>query len=150
MKIKSQKDFWTGLLFIVAGIAFAIGALNYPLGDAARPGPGALPLGLGMLLALLGALLLFKALTIEVEGGDPLGAIASAPLLLVVGSVALFALLLPRAGLAVALPVLVLLAGMAAPGWRWRDLLLQALVLTLAGWLVLGLGLKLDLPWWPA
>ena len=39
------------------------------------------PFGLGVLLAVLGALVLFKALTIETEGGDPIGAIAWRPLI---------------------------------------------------------------------
>ncbi|MDP4300464.1 tripartite tricarboxylate transporter TctB family protein [Leptothrix discophora] len=41
MQIKSQKDFWSGLMFIVVGIAFAWGSLNYSFGSSARPGPWA-------------------------------------------------------------------------------------------------------------
>ena len=54
MKIKSQKDFWSGLMFVVVGIVFAWGATNYSFGVAARPGPGYFPFGLGILLAILG------------------------------------------------------------------------------------------------
>ena len=54
MKIKSQKDFWSGLMFIVAGVGFAIGATNYSFGTSARPGPGYFPFGLGILLATAG------------------------------------------------------------------------------------------------
>ena len=39
MKIKSQRDFWSGLMFVVIGIGFAWGALNYSFGTSARPGP---------------------------------------------------------------------------------------------------------------
>ena len=39
MKIKSQKDFWSGLMFLVVGGAFAVGALSYHFGTSARPGP---------------------------------------------------------------------------------------------------------------
>ena len=42
MKIKSQKDFWSGLMFVVVGLAFAWGATNYNFGTSARPGPGLL------------------------------------------------------------------------------------------------------------
>ena len=49
MKIKSQKDFWSGLMFLVVGIGFAWGALNYSFGSSARPGPGYFPFGLGIL-----------------------------------------------------------------------------------------------------
>ena len=63
MKIKSQKDFWSGLMFMAAGLGFAVGATNYSFGTSARPGPGYFPFGLGVLLALLGAVVLFKSLT---------------------------------------------------------------------------------------
>ena len=80
MKIKSQKDFWSGLMFMAAGLGFAVGATNYSFGTSARPGPGYFPFGLGVLLALLGAVVLFKSLSIETEGGDPVGAIPWGPL----------------------------------------------------------------------
>ena len=37
MTIKSQRDFWAGLLFIVVGVGFAWGATNYGFGTSARP-----------------------------------------------------------------------------------------------------------------
>lgn len=74
MKIKNQRDFWSGLMFIVVGVGFAWGATSYSFGSSARPGPGYFPFGLGIILAALGALVLFKALTIEAEGGNQVGA----------------------------------------------------------------------------
>ena len=53
--IKSQKDFFAGLLFMALGIAFALGARTYNVGTGARMGPGYFPLVLGVVLALLGA-----------------------------------------------------------------------------------------------
>ena len=32
MKIKSQRDFWSGLMFVAMGLGFAIGATNYSMG----------------------------------------------------------------------------------------------------------------------
>ena len=69
MKIKSERDFWSGLMFTVVGIVFAVGATNYSMGSSARPGPGYFPLLLSVILAILGAVVLFKSLTIETEGG---------------------------------------------------------------------------------
>ena len=54
VQIKSQKDFWSGVMFILAGVGFAWGATNYNFGSAARPGPGYFPFGLGILLAMTG------------------------------------------------------------------------------------------------
>ena len=55
MKIKSQKDFYSGLMFLGIGLAFAGGATTYQVGTGARMGSGYFPLVLGSLLALIGA-----------------------------------------------------------------------------------------------
>lgn len=150
MKIKSQKDFWSGLMFVVVGIAFAWGATNYSFGASARPGPAYFPFGLGVLMALLGGMVLFKALTIEVEGGDPIGAWAWKPLLIIVFSVASFGWVLPHLGMFIALPVLVVVSAAAGDEFHWRDALINAIVLTLGSWVIFIWGLKLTIPLWPA
>ena len=48
MNIKSQKDFFSGLMFLVVGVAFAWGATTYKVGTGARMGPGYFPLMLGV------------------------------------------------------------------------------------------------------
>lgn len=146
MKIKSQKDFWSGLMFIVVGIGFAWGATNYSFGSSARPGPGYFPFGLGILLAVLGAVVLFKALTIETEGGDRIGSFAWRPLIVVVGAVASFGVLLPLVGMVVALPLLVVIASLAGDEFHWRDALIGAVVLTIGSWLIFIKGLGLTIP----
>jgi len=148
MKIKSQRDFVSGLLFLVVGVAFAWGATEYSFGTSARPGPGYFPFGLGILLALLGALVLFKALTLESEGGDPIGDIAWRPLLVIVAAVAIFGIALPRLGLIVTLPLLITLAALASKEFHWRDVLISSVVLTVGSWALFILGLKLTIPVW--
>ena len=37
---QSQRDFWSGLMFLIVGVAFAVGSLDYSSGTSARPGPG--------------------------------------------------------------------------------------------------------------
>ena len=149
MKIKSQKDFWSGLMFVAVGLGFAWGATNYSFGASARPGPGYFPFGLGILLALLGALVLFKSLTIETDGGDPIGSIAWKPLLIIVATVAIFGALLPRLGMFITLPLLVLGASMAGDEFHWGEALLNAVILTVASWVIFIYGLSLTIPLWP-
>lgn len=149
VKIKSQQDFWAGLMFIACGLAFAAGALNYHFGSSARPGPGYFPFGLGVLLALLGALVLFKALTIEAHGGEPVGAIPWRPLGLITLAVVAFGLALQRLGLIVALPLLMLIASLAGGEFRLKEALLSAAALTLLSWAIFIKGLELVLPLWP-
>lgn len=149
MQIKSQKDFWSGLMFTAIGIAFAWGALSFSFGSSARPGPGYFPFGLGVLLAVLGAVVLFKSLTIETSDGEPIGAWSWKPLIMMVLSIALFGWALPRLGLLIALPLLVILSATAGDEFRWKDAVLNAVVLTTMSYLIFVLGLKLTLPLWP-
>ena len=150
MKIKSQKDFWSGLVFVAIGVAFAWGATTYPLGDAASPGPGYFPFGLGLILALLGGFVLFPSLTFERPGGDRVEGLRLRPALGLCAAVVAFGVLLPRGGLSVALPVLVLLTCLSGDEFSWRDALVSAVVLTVGAWVVFDLMLKLNLPVWPA
>ncbi|WP_343630148.1 tripartite tricarboxylate transporter TctB family protein [Roseateles sp.] len=150
MKIKSQRDFWSGLMFLVVGVAFAWASVsNYSFGSSARPGPGYFPFGLGVLLGLLGAVLAFKALTIESADGQPIGDIAWKPLAIVVGAIVVFGFALPRLGLAVTLPLLIIITSLAGDEIRWRDLVLSCVILTVGSWAVFIKGLSLVIPVWP-
>jgi hypothetical protein len=150
VKIKGQRDFWSGLMFLVAGLGFAWGATNYSFGSSAKPGPGYFPFGLGLLLALLGAIVLFGALTFETEGGDPVGAIAWKPMLTIVASVALFGWSVPHLGMFIAIPLLVAVASYAGDEFHWKEVLINAVVLTLGSWGIFSYGLGLTIPLWPA
>ncbi|MCE4537704.1 tripartite tricarboxylate transporter TctB family protein [Pelomonas sp. P7] len=149
MKIKSQRDFWSGLMFLVVGVVFAWGATEYSFGASARPGPGYFPFGLGILLAALGGLVLFKALTLESENGDPIGRIAWRPLLVIVVTIAVFGAALPRLGLACTLPLIITLSALASSEFHWRDVLVSSVVLTVGSWALFIWGLKLTIPLWP-
>jgi drug/metabolite transporter (DMT)-like permease len=150
LKIKSERDFWSGLMFLVVGIVFAVGANNYSMGTGARPGPGYFPLLLSIILAILGAIVLFKSLTIETEGGDPIGPIAWRPLLVVVATITMFGVLLPRLGLFITLPLTIIAVSFASSDFRWRGVLIAATVLTAFSWLVFVYGLNLTIPLKPA
>lgn len=150
MKIKSQRDFVAGLLFTAAGVGFAIGATNYSLGSSARPGAGYFPLLLSAVMTLLGVIILFKSLTIETEGGDPVGAIAWKPLLVIVGAIVVFGATIASLGLAIALPLLIIITSFAGDEFHWPSVLISAVLLTLAAWAIFVLGLGLTIPVWPA
>jgi len=60
MKITNGKDFWAGLMFIAFGVAFMLVSQNYAMGNAVRMGPAYFPTVLGGLLAVLGAVVLFR------------------------------------------------------------------------------------------
>jgi hypothetical protein len=150
VKIKSQRDFASGLMFVAIGTGFAIGALNYTFGSSARPGPAFFPFGLGVLMTLLGAAVLFKSLTIESDDGEPIGSIAWRPLGVLIASVVMFGLLLPRLGMVITLPLLVLLASLASDEFSLKSTLVSAGLLTVVAWGVFVKGLGLAIPLWPS
>ena len=60
MKITNGKDFWAGVMFIAFGLGFMFVAQNYAMGNAVRMGPAYFPTVLGGMLAVLGAVVLFR------------------------------------------------------------------------------------------
>lgn len=150
MKIQNRRDFWSGLIFIGVGTSFAAGALTYSFGTSARPGPGYFPFGLGLLLAFLGLLITIKAVVTVTPDGEPVGRIAWRPLLVVPGSLALFAFLLPHVGMLVSLPILVVTATCAGDEFQLGETLAYAAAMTLGCWLIFIEGLGLAIPLLPA
>ena len=149
MNIKSQRDFWAGLMFLVVGVGFAIGATNYSMGTSARPGAGYFPMGLGVLTALLGAFILFESLTIETEDGEPVGRIAWRPLIVIFLTIMVFGALLPRLGMILTIPILIVMTSLAGDEFHWRGVAINAVVLTFSSWVIFVWGLKLTMPLWP-
>lgn len=147
--IRNQKSFAAGLLYIAVGLAFAIGATNYRMGDAARMGPGYFPFALGLLLAAIGAIVLVGSLRSRTPA-EPLPRFHFKTLAWILGSVVLFGVLLVPLGLVGSLIVLVFVSSMASHEFGWKGTLLNALLLLAicAGAFVYGLGLQL--PMWPA
>jgi hypothetical protein len=169
LKIKSERDFWSGMMFLVVGVVFAIGATNYSMGPAcppndpcaaslwarlsqlsAHPGAGYFPLGLSILVALLGAVVLFKSLTIESDGGDKIGKFAWRPLIVIIVAIALFGAMLEPLGLALSVPVLIAVTSLAGDEFHWKGVVANAIVLTIGSWAIFIWGLKLTIPLWPA
>ena len=158
MNIKSQKDFFSGLMFMGVGFAFAWGSTDYTIGEAARMGPGYFPLVLGILMTLLGAVITFKALVLETEGGDKVGKWAWKPLVFIILANLVFGLLLaglpainfPAFGLIIAIYALTFIASMAESGWRFKNTFILATVLAAGSYVAFVLALKLQFPVWPA
>jgi putative tricarboxylic transport membrane protein len=141
--IRSTKDFWTGLIYIFFGLSAVLIAREYGMGTALRMGPGYFPTILGVLLALIGIISLVRSF---IETGSPIGGLAFKGLLLVVGSTLVFGLIVRGAGLAVALPALVIMSAYASVRFRWGPSLALAAGLTLFCVLVFLKGLGVPLP----
>ena len=155
--IKSQKDFYSGLMFMLIGGAFAWGATSYSVGTGARMGPGYFPLLLGIVLAVLGAGILFYSLVEHTEDGEPVGKFAWRPIVFVLGANIAFGILLaglpslgvPAMGLILAIYALVIIASMAGDHFVLKDVLILATILSVGSYLAFIVLLKLQMPVWP-
>jgi Tripartite tricarboxylate transporter TctB family len=157
VKIKSQKDFFSGLMFTAVGVAFAWGATTYTIGNGARMGPGYFPLMLGILLAILGGFVMFQALVIETADGEKVGSFAWKPLGFIIGANLLFGVLLgglpkfgiPPMGLIAGIFGLTIVASMAGERFNLKEVLVLATILSIGSYLAFVVLLKLQFPVWP-
>ena len=145
--VRHPKDFVAGVLFAAVGVAAIVIAANYPLGTAARMGPGYFPRILGILLILLGSALALRALRLQ---GAPLPRWHWKPVVVVLGSVVLFGAIVNSVGLALSTVVLIVLASSASPEFRPKEAVVSGIALALLSVLVFVVALKLQLPIWPS
>ncbi|MBS0341671.1 MAG: tripartite tricarboxylate transporter TctB family protein, partial [Proteobacteria bacterium] len=139
MKIKSQKDFFAGLMFTVVGVAFAWGATTYNVGSGARMGPGYFPLMLGIVMTALGLIIMFTGMTVETASGDLIGRWAWKQVLFILGANLAFGVLLgglpslgiPAMGLIIAIYALVVIAAQAGSKHALPSVLALATVLAI-------------------
>ncbi len=158
MNIKSQKDFFSGLMFMALGVAFAWGASIYSIGSGARMGPGYFPLMLGVLLAVLGGVITFKALVVETVDGDKIGSFAWKPLIFIILSNLVFgaalgglpSIGLPPLGLVLAIFALTFISALAGDEFNFKEVAILAIILALMSYLAFIVLLKLQFPVWPA
>ena len=158
MNIKSQKDFFSGLMFIVVGAAFALGASTYSIGTGARMGPGYFPLVLGVLLAIIGIAVTFTSLVVETEDGDKIGKFAWKPLFFIISANLVFGACigglpmigLKPLGLIVGIYLLTYIASHAGDEHKFKEVAVLATVLALLSYVAFIVLLKLQFPVWPA
>ena len=158
MNIKSQKDFFSGLMFMGIGGAFAWGATAYSLGTGARMGPGYFPMLLGVMMTVLGAIITFNSLVIERAGGDKIGKWAYKPLVFIIAANLIFgvclgglpSIKLPAMGMIVGIYALTFIASMAEAGWKVKTTFILATTLAVISYVAFVKILKLQFPVWPA
>ena len=158
MNLKNQKDFFSGVLFLAIGVSFAWSASHYSIGNAAKMGPGYFPLLLGALLTVLGGVLVFKALVLETEDGGRIGPWAWRPVGYIVLANLVFGVLIgglssvgiPPMGLVLAIFAVTILSAKAGSEFRWKEVLILALVLALGSYVTFVVLLKLQMAIWPA
>jgi putative tricarboxylic transport membrane protein len=143
-ELRSNRDFWAGLMFLGTGVGAMMVARNYPFGTALRMGPGYFPMVLGGLLIAFGAFIAVRGLRRpeKMKGSWSLRALITLPL-----SIAAFGMLMRPAGFVPALTALVLLSAASGQEFKLKEvLLLTAFLVVLAVALFIwGLGLPYPL-----
>ncbi|MGL4290355.1 MAG: tripartite tricarboxylate transporter TctB family protein [Phreatobacter sp.] len=140
-------DLAFGLFLVVVGALALVLISDLPMGSAARMGAGYVPRALAVIIILFGLGLGGRAL---VAARVAFPQIAWRPLLLISGAVGLFALLLPRLGLALTSVAVVLTAGFASHDVRFRENIVAALALAAFAVMLFVSALGLPLSIWPA
>ena len=116
MRIRNPRDFWAGAIYLALAIAGIWIGQDYQLGTSERMGPGYFPTALGSILAIFGVVSIARSF---IRPGEAISAIAWRPLAFVLGSIVLFGLLLPRVGVLIALPCLIVVSAFASRNSRF-------------------------------
>jgi hypothetical protein len=142
--LRENRDFLSGLMFIVIGLGAVFIARDYPVGSALRMGPGYFPVALGGILFLMGLYVMVQGLIKKekVKGNWSVRALIVLPLAVVV-----FGLMIERTGFIPALIVLAIISAAAGREFKFLEVLILAIALT-AGCVALfiyGLGMPYPL-----
>ena len=146
--IKHPKDIYAGLMYAAIGVGAIVVAQSYNMGTSVRMGPGYFPTVLGALLLIVGSISMVRAFTHE---GEAIKRFFWKEIVLVLGSVALFGIMVRGAGLLPSLLVLVVVSAWASDQFKIKNTLLLAVVTSIFSVLVFvkGLGLPFAIigPW---
>jgi putative tricarboxylic transport membrane protein len=146
MKIKNEKDFWSGLIFIAFGLFFFLTARNYEMGTARRMGPGYFPTILGGLIVVLGSIVFLRSLVLK---GGNVPSISLRPLFFITISLIIFGYLFRPLGMVPVLALLVFVSAFVGHEFKFKEVLFLSIALIILSVLVFNLGLGLPLPIWP-
>lgn len=157
MKINNQQDFFSGLLFMGVGIAFALGSRKYAIGAADNMGPGYFPLMLGILLVVLGGAIFISQLVAKTTNVGEIGRLAWKPLCFIIAANLVFGAAmgglptigLPPLGLIVGIYLLTFLAALSAEGFKPKEAAILATVLAIICYIVFIVALSQQITVWP-
>lgn len=151
--LPAQDNADSGLTELLAGVMFiGIGVLalflgrDYPMGSALDMGPGYIPRIIAVALVGLGAIGVVRGI---LSGDRTWPVLPVWPMLWISLSIVTFALLIDRIGLFFTCIVVALIAMLALPRPRWREVPVVAVTLAVFSTLLFGYALGLPLPMWP-
>ena len=149
MQLRNRQDFWSGVMFIALGLGFAWQASSYQMGTAARMGPGYFPFWLGIVLALLGAIVLLGSMSKKAQETN-VDKFDWRIVFLVVGSVVIYGLVLKLLGIYISVFILVVISSLASHEFSLKVAVANGIFLVVFSYLAFVKGLGLIFPLWPS
>lgn len=143
MKIKSQEDFWSGMMFIGFGLLAMFISRDYPFGSAMRMGPGYFPIVLGGMLILFGVIVTLTAFKFEGPAIEPF---AWRPMIFLSVAFAIFGWGMDRLGFVPSMIALIVLCAAAGREFKWVEVIIMTIVLIVGSWALFIYGLDLPYP----
>jgi hypothetical protein len=147
MKIKTGKDFWSGVMFLCFAAVGLYVSRGYSLGSAGKMGPGYFPMMLATVLGLLGLALIARAIT---KGDEAVPTLSARPLFLLVFAVVAFGATIQTLGLILSLLLTLAVAALASRETRLVETVFLAIGLTALSVGVFHYVLQLPMPILPS
>ena len=147
IELRNNKDFFAGLLFIVIGLLAMVMAQKFPMGTSLRMGPGYFPTVLSGIMMAFGLYVMVRGL---ITSEKIEGAWGIRPLVLVTLGLVAFGFIMERLGMVLALFALFFISALGGHEFKFKEVLILAVVMTAAAWgiFIYGLGLPYRLFWW--
>ncbi len=144
LELRSNKDFWAGVMFILTGTGAILMARHYPFGSTLRMGPGYFPVVLSVILIAFGLYVMIRGLRKceKIQGNWSIRALIVLPF-----SMALFGVLMDLAGFVPALIALCFVSAASGPEFKFKEVLLMTIFLGVlsVAMFIWGLGLPYPL-----
>ncbi len=126
-KIRLTPDLIGGLAMMLLAVIAIISCWHLDTGSLAEIGPGLIPTGLAAILFGLGAAVTFNGFRVR---DTALQSWRLRPILFILGAVLIFGLTVRSAGIALASPMALLIAGGASHETRWMEYAVFVVALT--------------------
>jgi hypothetical protein len=144
LKLRSNKDFWAGMMFFITGAGAMFIARTYPYGTTLRMGPGYFPRVLSVILIAFGLFVMVRGLRNfeKIQGNWSIRALIVLPL-----SMVLFGVLMELAGFIPALAGLIFVSAASGREFKFKEVLLLTVLLSVmsVAMFIWGLGLPYPL-----
>jgi hypothetical protein len=143
-ELRSNKDFWAGMMFFTTGAGAIFTARHYPFGTTLRMGPGYFPMVLSGILIVFGLVIMLRGMrkSEKIQGNWSIRAMIVLPF-----SIVLFGFLMELAGFIPALAGLVFISAASGREFKFIEVLLLSLFLSAlsVAMFIWGLGLRYPL-----